>query len=63
MEDVVHHRLECGGGIAESEEHDKGFKDATIGLCYAIVRPLVLTIDPMRSVIRLDGMTKPNGDG
>jgi hypothetical protein len=30
MEDVVHHRLECAGGIGESKEHDKRFIEAMI---------------------------------
>ncbi|KAG6859862.1 hypothetical protein C0993_003367 [Termitomyces sp. T159_Od127] len=31
-EDVIHHCLESGWTVGESEEHDKGFKQSTIGL-------------------------------
>jgi hypothetical protein len=31
MEEVVHHRLEGGGGIREAKKHDHRFKEATIG--------------------------------
>ena len=30
LQDGVHHRLERGGGIGESEEHDRRFKAASI---------------------------------
>src|SRR5258708_1790981 len=29
-EDVIHHCLEGGGRVAQSEEHDKGFKQSTV---------------------------------
>ena len=31
VEDHVHHCLECGRGVAESEEHDKAFIQAIFG--------------------------------
>src|SRR6266436_972867 len=30
VEDVIHHCLEGGGQVAQSEEHDKGFKQSTV---------------------------------
>ena len=29
-ENLVHHGLECGGGVAESEEHDGGFIGSSV---------------------------------
>src|SRR5258707_10250911 len=29
-EDVIHHCLEGGGRVAQSKEHDKGFKQSTV---------------------------------
>ncbi|KAG6875211.1 hypothetical protein C0993_010336 [Termitomyces sp. T159_Od127] len=31
LEDVIHHCLESGWTVGESEEHDEGFKQSTIG--------------------------------
>src|SRR5258708_28962441 len=30
VEDVIHHCLEGGGQVAQSKEHDKGFKQSTV---------------------------------
>ena len=30
VEDVIHHRLEGGGRVAQSKEHDKGFKQSVV---------------------------------
>src|SRR5258708_32774351 len=30
VEDVVHHGLEGGGGVAQSEEHDKWLKESSV---------------------------------
>ena len=41
--DVIHECLECGGGIAESEEHDGGFEESNRGNESSF--PLVLLLD------------------
>ena len=43
MKDVVHHSLECCGGVAQSEEHDSWFKQASVGSECGL--PLIALLD------------------
>ncbi len=43
MKDVIHHYLEHCRGVAQSEEHDSQFKQASIGLEHGL--PLVALFD------------------
>ena len=43
MKDVIHHCLECCGGVAQSEEHDSWFKQASVGLECGL--PLITLFD------------------
>jgi len=44
MKDVIHHRLEHHGGVAQSEEHDSWFKQASVSLECGL--PLITLLDP-----------------
>ena len=43
-QDLIHHPLEGGGQVAETEEHDSGFKQAPVGPGGGL--PLVSFLDP-----------------
>ena len=42
--DVIHHHLECCGGVAQSKEHDSWFKQALVSLEHSF--PLVTLLNP-----------------
>src|SRR5882724_5666437 len=44
FENVVHHRLECGGTVHEAEEHDQRFEKASVCLKSSLL--LVSFFDP-----------------
>src|SRR5258707_10627295 len=43
MKDVIHHHLECHGGVAQSKEHDSWFKQASVSLECGL--PLITLLD------------------
>ena len=59
-EDLVHHGLECGGGVAEAEEHDSGFEGSSVADegCFPFItflNPYVIVSPPkvyLREVLR-----------
>ena len=44
MENVIHHTLEGGGGIAQPKEHYKGLIQPSIGAEHCL--PLISGLDP-----------------
>ena len=43
LKDFIHHGLECSKASCESEEHDQGFKESTIGAKCCL--PLITFLD------------------
>ena len=44
MKDVIHHCLECCGGVAQSKEHDSWFEQASVSPECGL--PLIALLDP-----------------
>src|SRR5258707_6783613 len=43
-EDIVHHHLECHGGVTQFEEHDRWLKQPSVGSECSL--PLIPVLDP-----------------
>src|SRR5260221_4206004 len=44
LEDIVHHCLECHGGVTQSKEHDSWLKQPSVSLEHSL--PLIPFLDP-----------------